>query len=161
MRVLILAESPEGAGSALQEFDQVSRKHPLQGTNESLWGRMGVLLGKKELARVAFEKSVIQPGLTSEATKQFRAALPQFARGDLSEEQYRAKAGTSRFYQSIAHYDIGIFRLAAGDRAGAREHFRKAVARRTFWIWDYFWCAMFLSRLESDPRWPPWIPVKE
>src|SRR5262249_5925108 len=50
-----------------------------------------------------------------------------FLRGELSEERYLAKAGTSRVNLFDAHFDIGIFRLGAGDRAGAREHFQRAA----------------------------------
>jgi hypothetical protein len=121
---------------------------------------IGLLLGQKELAQSALERYGTNPGAKSETTKGFRKAEAQFVRGELSEDNFLAKAGNSRFGQLVAHYEIGISRLAAGHRKSAREHLRKAVATRAFWIIDYNWSVAFLSRLEKDSTWPPWIPLK-
>jgi hypothetical protein len=160
LRVLILAESPDGLRLALQEYDKLSRKYPLEGQNARYCSMIALLLRKKELALAALEKYGTHTGARSESTKEFRKAEPQFARGELSEENFLAKAGSSRFNQLTAHCEIGIARLAAGDREGAREHFQKGVATRAFWVFDYNWCTAFLNRLEKDRTWPPWIPVK-
>jgi len=74
---------------------------------------------------------------------------------------FLSKAGASRWRQHIALYEAGLSRLGAGDRAGARDRFQKAVSTRAFFLAQYAWSVMFLSRLESDPTWPPWIPVKQ
>jgi hypothetical protein len=62
--------------------------------------------------------------------------------------------------QCYAHYIIGITRLSEGDRDGAHKHFAAAVATRFTNIQEYDWSRAFLARLERDPTWPPWIPVK-
>jgi len=160
LRVLILAESPDGQRLALQEYDKLCRKYPLEGPNGHFCSMIGLLLGQKELAQSALERYGTNPGAKSETTKGFRKAEAQFVRGELSEDNFLAKAGNSRFGQLVAHYEIGISRLAAGHRKSAREHLRKAVATRAFWIIDYNWSVAFLSRLEKDSTWPPWIPLK-
>jgi tetratricopeptide (TPR) repeat protein len=68
-------------------------------------------------------------------------------------------AGRSRWNQCLAHYNIAMMKLAEGDREGAKEHFDKAVKTRA-WGWgEYDLSWVFLSRLEKDPKWPPWIPL--
>jgi hypothetical protein len=160
LRVLMVAESLDGQRLALQEYDKLCRKYRLEGMNGHYCSVIALLLGQKGLAQTALEKYGTNSGAKSEATKGFRKAEEQFARGELSEDNFLAKASNSRFGQLVAHYEIGISRLAAGDRKSAQEHFRKAVATRAFWIFDYNWCVAFLSRLEKDPTWPPWIPLK-
>jgi serine/threonine protein kinase len=160
LRVLIVAESPDGQRLALQEYDNLCRKYRLEGRNEHYSSVIALLLGQKELAQAALEKEGARTGGKSEATKGSRKAEEQFARGELSEDNFLAKAGNSRFKQFGARYERGISRLAVGDRKSAKEHFQKAVATRAFWVDDYQWCVAFLSRLEKDPTWPPWIPGK-
>ena len=70
------------------------------------------------------------------------------------------QAGPSRWNQSEAHFRIGLTRLAEGDRRGACEHFHQTVALGIYMSFDYDWSKAFLARLEKNPNWPPWIPVK-
>ncbi len=60
-----------------------------------------------------------------------------------------------------AHFQIALHLLADGDRAGARDHFRRCVATNYFITMPYHWAAAFLARMEQDPAWPPWIPQKK
>lgn len=62
--------------------------------------------------------------------------------------------------QCEAHFLIGMTKLGEGDCLAAREHFRASVATRVFTYFDYDWSHAFLARMEKDPNWPPWIPVK-
>jgi hypothetical protein len=59
--------------------------------------------------------------------------------------------------QVFVHTEIGLFQLADGDRAGAREHFQKAVETHTIGAYVWAWSRMFLERLKNDSAWPPWI----
>src|SRR5262245_14355457 len=52
--------------------------------------------------------------------------------GLLSAEDLLKAAGPSRLNRCEAHFFIGLTVLADGDRAGARDHFQKAVATRVF-----------------------------
>ena len=81
--------------------------------------------------------------------------------GETSEDNILSAAGASRSDQILTRYNIALRRLAKGDRAGARYHFQKAIDTRVYFRSHFYWSQMFLSRLEKDPRWPPWIPVKK
>ena len=51
-------------------------------------------------------------------------------------------------------------KLAEADRDGAKEHFRKARDTQVTFLVDSLACELsrsFLSRMEADPAWPPWI----
>src|SRR5262249_47577748 len=116
------------------------------------------LLGMPGQARETLKRS--QPVGAPSRGEEFAKAQRQFSVGELSEEGLLAKAGWSRFKQFDAHLSIGLSRLAVGDRTGARQQFQKAVDTRTYWTYGCFWCEMFLSRMDKDPTWPPWIPVQ-
>jgi len=61
----------------------------------------------------------------------------------------------------LSHHTVGLNRLADGDRAGAREHFLQAQQVRGLAPDDWYLARIFVERMEKDPAWPPWIPVKE
>jgi hypothetical protein len=89
------------------------------------------------------------------------AAQHDYLCEDISAEELLKPAGRSKYGQCSCHLVIGLKTLANGDRSGAREHFRKAVATRFFTSTSYGWSRGFLARMEVDPTWPPWIPVKK
>jgi hypothetical protein len=161
MRAFVLAElPPDGPRQALQEYEQLARKYP-GGHGQMRCARVLLFLGKKEQARQALQGIRLVADHLSPDGRTFAEALLQFRCGRLPEEKLLAEASTSRFKRIQAHYTIGLYRLAEGDRAGAREHFQKAVGTHDFWEQIYFYSSqMFLSRLDKDPTWPPWIPVK-
>jgi hypothetical protein len=66
---------------------------------------------------------------------------------------------TSRTLQASLHLVLGVSALGSGDRAGARKHFLKGRGTRLCCQFNYFYCQMFLGRMEKDPTWPPWIPT--
>ena len=80
--------------------------------------------------------------------------------GELTDQQLLQEAGSFRWDQCEAHFFMAMTKLADGNRAGAREHFRQCIATGVFRFYDYRWSRAFLSRMERDPTWPPWIPVK-
>ena len=47
--------------------------------------------------------------------------------GHASEAEFIEAAGKSRLFLCRNHYIVGLNRLSDGDRAGAREHFQKAL----------------------------------
>jgi tetratricopeptide (TPR) repeat protein len=85
----------------------------------------------------------------------------EYNAGMISADELLAATGPSLLNRCEAHYTLGITRLAEGDRAGARDQFRRCGATHVFWFFDYHWSRAFLSRLEKDPMWPPWIPRKK
>src|SRR6516225_4180536 len=106
-------------------------------------GELLLFLGKKKEARESL-RTVRSPLALSPDWAEFWEAMRQHDRRQLSDEAYLDKAGTSRWKQFHAHYQIGLFRLAEGDRVGARDHFQKAVATRAVWIYPWAWNQMFL-----------------
>jgi tetratricopeptide (TPR) repeat protein len=156
-RAFLLAELPDGSRLAFDEYEKLTKKYPEKGLELRFRCDLLLLLGRKEQAQVSCRGFRV-PALTQD-WREFNEAWRQFGCGELSEEMYLAKAGASRWKQVLVHYEAGLFRLAVGDRRGARDHFQKAVATRTFPGFQYPWCQMFLSRLEKDSTWPPW-PLK-
>ena len=61
--------------------------------------------------------------------------------------------------QYEAHFFIGMSLLGDGDRAKARAHFREITSTRAVFAGQQIWSRAFLTRLEKDPAWPPWIPL--
>jgi serine/threonine protein kinase len=156
MRVFLLAEQPDGPRQALAEYQKLEAAYPQEGWQMRTKGEILLFLGKKEQA-LASLRAVRSPLALSRDWTEFYEATRQFDRGQLSEDAYLAKAGMSRWKQFHVHYQIGLFRLAEGDRAAAADRFRRAVGTRALWIYPWAWSKMFLGRLEKDPKWPPWI----
>jgi predicted Zn-dependent protease len=82
----------------------------------------------------------------------------RYIAGELSAEELLGRAGRSQWDQCLAHYYIAMSKLAEGDREGAKEHFNKVIKTRAFLWGTYDMSWVFLSRLEKDATWPPWIP---
>jgi hypothetical protein len=161
LRLFLLAELPDGPLQALAEYQRFAKTY----TKEGMWPirtKVDVLLflGRKKDAQ-ALLRTVRSPTVFSQHRTLFWNAMRQFAANQLSDKACLEKAGTSRFQQCIAHYQIGIFRLAEGDRKDAKDHFQKAVDTRAIWIVDWAWSKMFLSRLKNDDTWPRWIQAKK
>jgi tetratricopeptide (TPR) repeat protein len=74
---------------------------------------------------------------------------------------YLKSGNRSKWGLLAAHYRIALMRLAKGDRAGARERLRQAVQTRVILNYDSDFSRSFLARMEKDPTWPPWIPVRK
>jgi hypothetical protein len=119
-----------------------------------------LFLGRKKQA-LELLRTIPSPFAFSQHRSSLWKAIRQFAGDQLSDKACLEKAGTSRFQQCIAHYQIGILRLAEGDRRGAQDHFQKAVDTHAIWIVDWAWSKMFLSRLTKDDKWPKWITAKK
>jgi serine/threonine protein kinase len=160
MRLFTLAELPDGPRLALAEYQKFEIAYPQEGWQARAKSEVLLFLGRNEQA-LATLRTARAPFAVSPDWRRFYDAMRQFDCGELSADAYLAKAGASRWKQFHVHYQIGLFRLADGDRAGARDHFQRAVDTRAFWIYPWTWSRMFLSRLENDPKWPPWIPVTE
>jgi serine/threonine protein kinase len=156
-RVFLLAELPDGPRRALDAYQKLATAYPQGGFQARAKCEVLLFLGRKDLA-LANLAAIRSPFTFSQDWRELYEAMRQFDSGEISEEAYLAKAGASRWKQFHAHYQIGLLRLAEGDRAGARRHFRKAVATRAFWIYPWTWSKMFLSRLDNNRTWPPWIP---
>jgi serine/threonine protein kinase len=120
------------------------------------------LLGHKtesELACIALSKK--PDGFAEFNRPDSSRRLVEYGAGKLGADQLLLAAAASKMDLCEAHFFIAITRLADGDRAGARDHLRAAFAThaRVLTVYDLSWA--FLARMEKDPDWPPWIPVKK
>jgi tetratricopeptide (TPR) repeat protein len=158
-RGFVLAELPDGPRRALDVCDQLAGRYPREVWELRYRDYLLLFLGRKEQARESLRRFRL-PFAQDPDWKAFFEAMRQFGCGELSDEAYLARAGGSRWMQGFAHFEIGLSRLADGDRAGAREHFAKGVRTRTTWEFQWTWSLMLLHRLENDPTWPPWLPGK-
>jgi len=85
--------------------------------------------------------------------------LLDFGCNRIGEKELLVAAGDSLRRRCEGEFFIGIRRLAAGDRSGAVEHFRRSVDTGVFDFLEYNWSRRFLELLNEDPAWPPWIPM--
>jgi serine/threonine protein kinase len=159
-RCFVLAELPKGPQRAFEAYEEMARKYPHEVAELAQPGYVLLLLGRKEHAQESY-KGFRGRFVSSPLWKDFYEAMGQFSRGEISEDAYLAKAGRSRWQQCLAHMAIGLCRLADGDRSAARDHFSRAIQTRAIWLFEWNWCEMLLSRLEQDPHWPSWIPLKK
>ena len=119
------------------------------------------LLGENQAAVEACRELREHPGWFPVLLGKQQLQFLNYNAGELSAEDLETAAKGSLWDQAQAHYFIGMTKLSDGDRVGASEHFRKAVATRAFFFntFDLSWA--FLARLEKDPTWPSWIQGKK
>jgi tetratricopeptide (TPR) repeat protein len=158
-RAFVLAELPDGPARAAQAYEELRTRYPDYG----LFAGQAILrlLGRKADA-VASLRSLRKPAqayIRSQGA--FFARLVEYNRDELSADQLLTAAGTSRPQRCCAHYYIALTQLAEGNRRSARDHFRRAAATYAFFTVQYDWSRAFLARMQQDPAWPPWIPVKK
>jgi serine/threonine protein kinase/tetratricopeptide (TPR) repeat protein len=161
-RAYLLAERKEnGPALAYAAYRGLMQQYPKAGPVPLFGHSVLLLLGRKAEAGSAMRAFREGGGQFRYREQEFAERLLAYTCDDLSEEDLLGTAGASRIDQAIAHWLIGLTRLAEGDRAGAQDHFRKAVATRIIrWLYREH-CRVLLDRLEKDPAWPPWIPVKK
>jgi tetratricopeptide (TPR) repeat protein len=159
MRVFLLAELPDRPRPTTEEYLTFARTYSPTGLSARAKGVALLLLGRKQQAMEELRGAPAMFAL-SQDWKAFYKAMRQYDCGELSDDALLASAGSSRLKKCTANYEIGLFRLAEGDRAAARDHFQKAARTRALWMYIWDWSQMFLDRLQDDPKWPPWIPVK-
>jgi tetratricopeptide (TPR) repeat protein len=160
MRVFVLAELAHEPHPGREAYQKFARTYSPEGLPLRARGVVLLYLGRREEALKEFRK--VRPEFAlSQGWSGFYDAVHRFECSELSEDSLLVQAGASRLKQCDAHYEIGLFQLTSGDRAGALDHFQKAVGTRALWMYSWTWSRMLLGRLEKDPKWPPWIPVEE
>jgi tetratricopeptide (TPR) repeat protein len=158
-RAILLSELPDGKAEALTVSEQLARPSAMA---FSYWLRAMLLrfLGEPDQARAACLEARRRVESRTQWMREWHVSMFDYFDGTISEEAILLKAGPSKLRQCNAHFVIGLTRLAGGDRDGAREHFSAGVATRYIEHMDHDWSRAFLARMEKDPTWPPWIPVK-
>jgi tetratricopeptide (TPR) repeat protein len=160
LRLFLLAEL-HGRDEALAEYKKFDIKYSLVGWQARIKGEVLLFLGMKDLAKESF--SEVRPGFAVAQDPNFLLweVGKQFDRGELTDEELFAKAGSSRINQWTGHYRIALKRLALGDRKVAKDHFQQAVDTHLIWVTQWMWCRILLHRLESSDEWPQWIKAKQ
>jgi hypothetical protein len=159
LRPIILAELPDGPSRALQACRENCGLH-LVGVSPIWTLATFLLLGEKGEAIAASRELRNPPKGVTRLSPHYLRILDYWGGTASVEDLLRPEAG-SRWSQCETHFYVALERLAQGDRPGAREHFRAAVATRVFYFGEYIWSQLFLERMDKDPNWPPWIPLKE
>ncbi|MCI0744869.1 MAG: protein kinase [Verrucomicrobia subdivision 3 bacterium] len=159
MRGYILAELPDGPELARKECYRLCELHPSSWDIGAFQTTL-LLLGRREGAIAICRKFRERGPVLPPSQKEWSKRLLDYLCADASEAELLKAVGASRNKLCEAHFFIGLTRLADGDRDGARKHFRASVATRVAIYFDYDWSGAFLARLEKDPNWPPWIPIK-
>jgi tetratricopeptide (TPR) repeat protein len=150
LRIILWAGDPDvGHKEAYQRYLALMQERKREGKWTPYDSMPLMLFGKKKEA--------------ADLMKDFRPALPwaKYLAGELPEEEILKPAGKNPLLLIFSHFEVGLARLADGDRKGAREHFEKAVATRFYAAMIYPHARAFLARLKRDPEWPKWIPVKK
>jgi tetratricopeptide (TPR) repeat protein len=151
LRIILLAEQSEiGFDKAYARFRELTDSLK-RGVNGPTWSPFEtsafLLLGKKkELAESWVNAAAIMP-------------FDKYVTGTLSEAEMFQLAGKNRLHLCFCHYQVGLDRLSNGDRAGACEHFQKALDTKFYAAVIYPHARAYLARLKRDPEWPRWIPV--
>jgi len=157
-RALLLLETPAGRVRA----DAICRdlmERDLQNDVMSVPPKLLFLLGKPNQARETARNylSTIQVSKYWE----FPRDELKYLAGLIPENELLEAAGNSARDRGLAHHLIGIRRLAAGDRAGAREYFEKSAATTVFHWGEVGWSRVWAARMKRDPEWPNWLPVRK
>jgi len=159
LRAFVAAELKSEIAPGIEIYEEAMKRYR---TRDDLMALQTVLLGLGQTQRALSASREISQRAPPNPKfwRPFSDTELSYRSADLSAEELIRLAANSRADQGVAFFLIGLRRLAEGDRAGAREFFQKVIAWPGFgWGYhDLSW--VFLKRLERDPNWPPWIPVK-
>jgi serine/threonine protein kinase len=159
-RPFIVAELPDGRSRALQAYRE-NRELFTKGYSAIFNQATLLLLGMREEAKAASAELRKHEERLTGLQREHYLRILDYCAGAIPEEDFlKAEAG-SRWSQCDVHFYVALNQLSQGDRAGAREHFQKALATGVFVLWEYQWSRLFLHRMEQDPTWPSRIPLQE
>jgi lipoprotein NlpI len=162
VRGFVLAELPGGQAKVLGAYETAAREaEAAQEPIEALFPHLLLrLLGRKREAVETCRQ--LRDRLQGPAAwrPDWKKRLLDYICDDLSPEQLLQLASSSRSDQCEAAFCIAMTKLAEGGREGARTHFRQCLATGVFAFFEYRWSRAFLARMEKNPNWPSWIPVK-
>ena len=157
-RAMMLLETPSGR-TRVEALCRDLLQRDLQNDMMTIPPQLLFLLGKSEEAIEAARNYL--PSILVSKYWEFPRDSLLYLGGLISEDEYLERGENSARDRGCAHFDIGVRRLASGDRAGAREHFEKAAASTVFHWGPMGWSRVFAARMARDPDWPNWLPVRE
>jgi serine/threonine protein kinase len=154
-RIYLLAELPNGPERAYQAWKEEMDKK-VSGFSQVMQVNVLELLGHRQEAKAEYER--LAKTLHYPWRNRWYEHIVEFEAGQLTQDQLLALVGNSLWNQCEAHFYVGLKHLTDGDRRGAREHFIKSAATPMIGWYEHQWSRCFLSRLDANPNWPPWIP---
>jgi hypothetical protein len=160
VRAYALALLPDGQARLAGAYEDLMRVPPT-----GVWAiepaRIYLLMGARSDAISAARESRARAKQMVPWLYEWYGRVLDYDCGLISEDELLAAAGRERLHQCEAHFYIALMHLADGDRTGAAEHFRACIRTRIFDYIEYGWSRAFLARMDQDPAWPPWIPLKD
>lgn len=158
IRMFILAELPDGPSRAWRAYRDLL-KQPEAAENFNMVRILNLpyvllRLGRPQEASAAARQVLQHPELIPQTRREWHLRQQEYYAGQVSEEQFLQEAKGSRWNLCEGHFTVGLGRLALGDRAGAREQFRLAVATRVYLFFEHQWAFAFLTRMDKNPNWP-------
>jgi hypothetical protein len=157
-RCFVLAELENGPAQARVAVRE-ALDHPRASPGEQRYLPLVLLLlGEREEAIQASLRIRRKPGAIPFWDQDWYAKYLDYNCRRITEDDLLRAAGRARPKLCEAHFLIGLRHLAEGDRASAREDFRKWSETRVLIYWDCILARAFQARMDKDPTWPPWIP---
>jgi serine/threonine protein kinase len=159
--VYLQAEAPDGAARVSKAYAEVLARRYAGGVGVLESPATLLFAGRKAEAINAWRAARQNPDRLPKLNRAFALRSLDYLCGELSAEGLIQASGRSKRNQTLAHYFIGMMLLAEGDRAGARKHLQASIGTHCFYYSTHDTSRTFLARMEQDPNWPPWIPVKD
>ncbi len=166
LEIMLLAEaSDDGVSRALkacrEAIDQaIARQDGLSRLESMQFQELLLFLRHKDLAIALSQRIRTEAPPFSRTLPLFCEQLLSFHCNDITAEELLSRAAKPEGDMHSACWAVGLRCLSEGNLEGARDHFRKGAAVPSFgWI-THDLCWAVLGRMENDPTWPPWIPVK-
>jgi serine/threonine protein kinase len=153
-RQLLLTEMPDGPRRAYEDW-RAAGAEKLDGWSAVVALLPLQLLGRHDEAVAAFR--VLSTRLQVPYRNHWYERVLDYETGALTDAQLLTLAGTSQWNLCEGHFYIAMKQLAAGERVGARDHFRQCAATPVTGYLEHRWSRAFLRRMEADPNWPAWI----
>jgi len=163
MQPYILAELADGPSRALEAYRKNCEAY-LTGYDAILNQAVLLLLGRREDAMDACKELRKHPERLADprpGRHEHCLRILDYCAGSISAEQLLSPETGSRGNQCESHFYVALDRLAQADRAGAHEHFQKVLYTGKFDFAEYQLSRVFLKRMDQDPNWPSWIPLRE
>jgi hypothetical protein len=156
LRVMAVTELPDGPAQAAKLHEEIAGRDL---GDWDLFNSQLILrfLGRNEDAVMVSKKFLTQPEKFPPIGREpFRRAL-EYCAGERNAEELIASMGGLRGDLVNAYLCIGLTALGEGNLAYAREYLELCEGTHHFERVPYDVAQMVLSRMNDDPKWPPWI----
>ena len=156
---LAAIELGDGLEEARASAIELSSEPPADLNAAFAGSALNLLLGDtNRSARVAGSFLANQGVVARLAIPSSTLRVVRYLAGEMSEENLLGSATTGN-EQTLCHHFVGLQRLARGDRAAARDHFRRSVEVFSADSPAKHISRHILNRISASQDWPPTIAV--